>query len=320
METRRSFIVEAAQLADELGYHSVQVPEAWGMDSTVVLTEIALATKKIRPMSAILSVWGRTAATIAMNSATLLDVSDGRYVLGIGVSTPELAKGFHGVEYSRPAARLESVTKEVANLIGGGRASLHRTTDARPLRLGMDLPHELEIVIAGMGPRMRRIAALHGSGWYPVFIARDQLGAHVDVLKRARSDHGLDPETLTVYGAPLMGLDPDVESGRAAAASNIAWYVVAMGDNYRRLLREQGFGAEVDAVVAANPAPKPGACVIPPEGEALLDQLAVVGTPDQANAALGAWQDVCDVVAVGLPPGVAPDAAFEIIRACAPSK
>ena len=320
METRRSFIVEAAQLADELGYHSVQVPEAWGMDSTVVLTEIALATKKIRPMSAILSVWGRTAATIAMNSATLLDVSDGRYVLGIGVSTPELAKGFHDVEYSRPAARLESVTKEVANLIGGGRASLHRTTDARPLRLGMDLPHELEIVIAGMGPRMRRIAALHGSGWYPVFIARDQLGAHVDELKRLRSDHGLDPEKLTVYGAPLMGLDPDVESGRAAAASNIAWYVVAMGDNYRRLLREQGFGAEVDAVVAANPAPKPGACVIPPEGEALLDQLAVVGTPDQANAALGAWQDVCDVVAVGLPPGVAPDAAFEIIRACAPSK
>ncbi|HUS42390.1 MAG TPA: LLM class flavin-dependent oxidoreductase [Ilumatobacteraceae bacterium] len=319
METRRSFIVEAAQLADELGYHSVQVPEAWGMDSTVVLTEIALATKTIRPMSAILSVWGRTAATIAMNSATLLDVSDGRYVLGIGVSTPALAEGFHDVEYARPASRLECVTKEVANLVGGGRASLDRTTDARPLRLGMDLPHELEIVIAGMGPRMRRIAALHGSGWYPVFIARDQFGAHVDELKRMRSEHGLDPEELTVYGAPLMGLDPDVERGRAAAASNIAWYVVAMGDNYSRLLREQGFTAEVDAVLAANPKPKPGACVTPPEAEILLDQLAVVGPLEQANEGLGAWEEICDVVSVGLPPGIDPDAAFETIRACAPS-
>jgi alkanesulfonate monooxygenase SsuD/methylene tetrahydromethanopterin reductase-like flavin-dependent oxidoreductase (luciferase family) len=320
METRRSLIVEAAELADELGYHSVQVPEAWGMDSTVVLTEIALATKHIRPMSAILSVWGRTAATIAMNSATLLDVSDGRYVLGIGASTPALAEGFHDVEYSRPAARLESVTKEVANLTGGGRATLNRTTDARPLRLGMDLPHELDIVIAGMGPRMRRIAALGGSGWYPVFIARDQFGAQVDDVKRVRSDHGLDPERLTIYGAPLMGLDSEVERGRAAAASNIAWYVVAMGDNYSRLLREQGFVAEVDAVLAANPDPRPGTCVIPTEGEVLLDQLAVVGTPDGASDALGAWDEVCDVVSVGLPPGVAPDTAFEIIRACAPSK
>lgn len=318
METRRSVIVEAAELADELGYHTVQVPEAWGMDSTVVLTEIALATKRIRPMSAILSIWGRTAATIAMNSATLLDVSDGRYILGLGVSTPALAEGFHDVEYSRPAARLARVTKEVANLLGGGRATLERETSARPLRLGMELPHCLDIVIGGMGPRMRNIAACHGSGWVPVFIARDQFVAQVNEVRRVRGDEGLDPDRFIAFGGPLVGIDPDIDRGRAAAGSNLAWYIVAMGDNYARLLREQGFGAEVDAVVAANRDPKPGACVIPPEAESLFEQFTVVTDPGDANEALTAWDELCDVTTVGMPPGVPAETIFNLIRAAAP--
>ena len=70
METRRKVIVEMAILADQLGYELFSVPEGWGFDSTLVLTEIALKTKQITVMSGILSVWGRTAGTIAMNAAT----------------------------------------------------------------------------------------------------------------------------------------------------------------------------------------------------------------------------------------------------------
>ena len=71
METRRDIIVRAALLADELGYETFGVPEGWGLDSTPVVTEIGLGTAGIRIASTILSVWGRTPATLAMTAATL---------------------------------------------------------------------------------------------------------------------------------------------------------------------------------------------------------------------------------------------------------
>src|SRR5690349_17048657 len=78
METRRDVMVETARLADELGYELIAVPEGWGLDSTAVLTEIALATSRIRLVSGILSVWGRTPATLAMAAATLDQMSGGQ--------------------------------------------------------------------------------------------------------------------------------------------------------------------------------------------------------------------------------------------------
>ena len=80
METRRDAIIQVAVLADRLGFDTIAVPEAWALDSTVVLTEIAIKTKRIRPMSAVLSIWGRTPATIAMSASRLAGVSGSRYV------------------------------------------------------------------------------------------------------------------------------------------------------------------------------------------------------------------------------------------------
>jgi alkanesulfonate monooxygenase SsuD/methylene tetrahydromethanopterin reductase-like flavin-dependent oxidoreductase (luciferase family) len=102
METRRDVIVRTAVLADELGYEIFAVPEGWGLDSTPLLTEIALRTARIRLASSVLSVWGRTPATLAMTAATLDQVCGGRYVLGLGASTKALAEGFHDTAFEHP--------------------------------------------------------------------------------------------------------------------------------------------------------------------------------------------------------------------------
>jgi alkanesulfonate monooxygenase SsuD/methylene tetrahydromethanopterin reductase-like flavin-dependent oxidoreductase (luciferase family) len=104
METRRDVIVRAAVLADELGYEIFALPEAWGLDPAPVLTEIALRTARIRLVCGVLSVWGRTPATLAMTAATLHHVCGGRYVLGLGASTKALAEGFHDTAFEHPAA------------------------------------------------------------------------------------------------------------------------------------------------------------------------------------------------------------------------
>ena len=136
METRRDVIVAAAVLADELGYESFAVPEGWGLDSTPVLAEIALRTSRIQVASAVLSIWGRTPATLAMTAATLHQISAGRFVLGLGASTPALAEGFHDVPFEHPASRLRDVVTAVRALLDGQPAELRRVPAARPLRLG----------------------------------------------------------------------------------------------------------------------------------------------------------------------------------------
>jgi alkanesulfonate monooxygenase SsuD/methylene tetrahydromethanopterin reductase-like flavin-dependent oxidoreductase (luciferase family) len=60
-----------------------------------VLAEIAMHTARIQLASGVMSVWGRTPATLAMTAATLHQISEGRYVLGLGASTRALAEGFH---------------------------------------------------------------------------------------------------------------------------------------------------------------------------------------------------------------------------------
>src|SRR5690242_20259231 len=97
METRRDVIVNAALLAEELGYESFAVAEGWGWDSISLLTELALRTRSIRLGSGVLSVWGRSPATLAMSAATLHHVSGGRFDLGLGASSRALAEGFHDV-------------------------------------------------------------------------------------------------------------------------------------------------------------------------------------------------------------------------------
>ena len=158
METRRDVIVAAAVLADELGYEIFAVPEGWGLDSTPVLTEIALRTSRIHLASGVLSVWGRTPATLAMTAATLHQICGGRYLLGLGASTKALAEGFHDTAFEHPAAKLRDAVTKVRALLAGQPARLGHNPAARPLRLGQP-PADLPIWVAALGHHTTRVAA-----------------------------------------------------------------------------------------------------------------------------------------------------------------
>lgn len=182
METRREVIVKAAVLADELGCETFAVPEGWGLDSTPVLTEIALRTARIQVASGILSVWGRTAATLAMTAATLHQISGGRYVLGLGASTRALAEGLHDTPFEHPADKLRDVVTQVRALLAGRPTRLHRVPSARPLRLGRPPAPGVPIWVAALGPRTTRVAAELGDGWIPALVARDRLASWASQL------------------------------------------------------------------------------------------------------------------------------------------
>src|SRR5690348_11371105 len=185
METRRDVIVHTAVLADELGYEIFALPEGWGLDPAPVLTEVALRTTRIRLASGILSVWGRTPATLAMTAATLHQVCGGRYVLGLGASTKALVEGFHDTAFEHPAAKVRA-------LLAGQPAALSHVPAARPLRLGQPPAPEVPIWVAALGRHTTRVAAELGDGWIPALVARDRLpgwAAQLRQLREAAAPH-----------------------------------------------------------------------------------------------------------------------------------
>jgi alkanesulfonate monooxygenase SsuD/methylene tetrahydromethanopterin reductase-like flavin-dependent oxidoreductase (luciferase family) len=304
METRRDVIVRAGLLADELGYEIFALPEGWGLDPVPVLTEIALRTTRINLASGVLSVWGRTPATLAMTAATLHQVCRGRYVLGLGASTKALAEGFHDTAFEHPAAKLRDVVTKVRALLAGQPAQLSHAPTARPLRLGQPPAPEVPIWVAALGHHTTRVAAELGDGWIPALVARDRLPGWAAELRQLREAAAPDARPLTVAAGPLTAADENPDVARGIAAACTAWYLSAMGEVYARSVSSQGYAAQVQAIIDANPRPSPRQGTVPPAAQVVLDQLAACGTRDQVHEQLQAWDHAADIVTILLPPGM----------------
>lgn len=309
METDRKLIVEAAVRADRLGLEAVIVPEGWGFDSGVVLTEIALRTERIQVVAGIQSIWGRTAAQLAMEAATLADVSDGRFVLGLGASTPELASGLHGVAYERPAARLTDTLSTVRHLLAGNR--FVTADDRRGLRLAVQTGSEVPIWVAGLGPRAVDLAVSHADGWLPFFLPDGE----IDALRERLSANG--GSSCQLVTGPVAAVESDPELATEIVRQLVGWYLTSMGRQYGDRIAAAGYAREVAMLRLANPSPRPGQIEWPAEADVLLDELTVHGDANTVSDQLERWDARADLVAVVAPPMIG-DGVHALIEAVAP--
>ncbi|WIM93367.1 LLM class flavin-dependent oxidoreductase [Actinoplanes oblitus] len=295
MEVRRDVLLRAAALADELGFEVFSVAEGWGLDAAVLLAELAVRTRRITLVAGVLSVWSRSPGQLAMTAATLHRLSGGRFVLGLGASSPQLVEGWHDVRYARPAAKLREVTTRVRALLGGERATVSAVPAARPLRLGQRPVPELPIWLAASGPRTIAIAAELADGWFPLYLRRDRIRAFAP------------DRPVTVAAGPFAVVDPDVAVAREAVATCTATYLSAMGDIYPRLVASQGLADEVDTVRSTR--------TVPP---ALLDEFTAYGPAKEVRERLADWDALAGVTIVVLPPGLPWPLIEATIRAAAP--
>src|SRR5205809_3326791 len=112
-------LVRLEQEAEQLGYDSAWAAEAWGTDAVTVLAWIAATTTRIKIGSAIMQIPGRSPANTAMTAATLDLMSGGRFLLGLGVSGPQVVEGWHGQPWGKPLGK----TREYVEIV---RAALRR--------------------------------------------------------------------------------------------------------------------------------------------------------------------------------------------------
>lgn len=315
LENRRDQFVLLATLADELGYDGVMFPETWSYDITVLLAEIAVKTRRVRLGTGILGVWNRSAATIAMAAATLASQSNGRFILGLGASTPQLVEGLHDVPFEPPLPRMRRTVMQVRALLRGERVPLAVTTTARALRLNVPVT-DVPIYLAALGDASIRLAGELADGWIPFLFPLRLLPHGIEQLREGARRSGRAELPIVCPSLPTVVHDDPLKA-REGAAWFVSFYVTAMGTFYRDSLVRWGFAKEVEAVVAAN-TPK-FAGLVPPDAEELLEQLIVFGTPAEARRRLQRWYDAGGAMpALLLRAGLMPEQTRRSLEAFAP--
>ena len=245
LENRREALLSLATAADRLGYDGYFLPETWAYDITVLLAEAAVRTHRITLGTGILGVWNRSAATLAMAAATLASVSGGRFVLGLGASTPQLAEGLHDVPYTAPLARMRMMLEQVRALLRGERIPLAVATGARALKLNVPAVPELPIYLAALGDASVRLAGELADGWAPFLYPRRCLAEGMKRLREGAVRAGQPDRAVVLAPSLPTVVSEDPARAREGAAWFVAFYLVSMGTLYRQSLSRQGFAKEM---------------------------------------------------------------------------
>jgi F420-dependent oxidoreductase-like protein len=229
---------------EDAGLDTVWVAEAYGFDSPTLMGYLAARTERIEIGAAILNVYSRTPSALLQTAAGLDNVSQGRAIIGLGASGPQVIEGFHGVPYDKPVAR----TKEIVDLIRRGlrRETLvhdgiftlplpegQGTGLGKPLKL-MTRPERpsIPLYIAALGPKSVEGAAEYADGWLPFLFLPEKAGqVWGDALaagKAKRSDE-LAPLEISAGGMVAIGEGPETKALLDFARPTVALYVGGMG-------------------------------------------------------------------------------------------
>ncbi len=263
--------VKLVQQLERAGLDLVWVPEAYSFDSVSQMGYLAAVTNTIEIGAGILNVYSRTAACIGQTAAGLDFVSDGRFVLGLGASGPQVIEGFHGVPYEKPMPRIRdyiNVTRMVLRrerLEYEGSAITvplpegHGTGLGKPLKLiNHPVRSEVPIFWASLMGLSVKNTARYADGWLPTLFDpgkyRTVWGDDIEA-GLAQRDPALGPLWISAGGLVAIG----VEYGGAAATAvldrarpSVALYVGGMGARkknfYNTVFRRYGYEAEATQI------------------------------------------------------------------------
>src|SRR6266545_152966 len=117
----RAATLALAREAEALGYDAIWASELYSFDAFTTLTHLAGGTERIKLGTNIANIYARSPAMLASTSASLDQLSGGRFILGIGVSGPQVIEGWHGVPYDKPLKRTRETIDIVRRIVAGDR-------------------------------------------------------------------------------------------------------------------------------------------------------------------------------------------------------
>ncbi|MFX0116245.1 MAG: LLM class flavin-dependent oxidoreductase, partial [Candidatus Hodarchaeota archaeon] len=190
----RDVCIQAAQQIEQLGYDSIWVPEIWGRDAFTFLAQLAMYTKKIRIGTAIVNMFSRSPATLATTAASLDEISNGRFVLGLGLSGPIVIEDWHGAKWSQPLQRTREYFEIIRLIISGERVNYNgEIFHLKNFRLpGHFKPvrSNIPIFLAALGPKNMTLAGEIADGWFPIWAPASKSGEMINHVQNAAAAAG----------------------------------------------------------------------------------------------------------------------------------
>jgi len=320
----RKTVLRTAQLADDLGYDSIWVPEAWAYEQFQLLTEIAVHTKRLKLATGIANVFSRSAGLLAMSVATLDEISEGRAILGLGTSGKMVIENFHGVPYRKPLTRLKETIGICRALWRGDRLHPEMSTlfDARHFKLEMTpLRSHVPVYVASLQEKaIREVVGGCADGWVPTFWPYEHLADGRALIDEGARAAGRDPSAIEI--APFMAIVPlpDVAAARAMIKPLVSFYIGGMGTYYHALFCRYGFEENANLVrgLYNDGDRKQAAAAV---SDDLIDAIAICGPPEHCREQLGEWRrHGVGLALMNLPMGAPFEMLEMLLRTMAPAR
>ena len=315
-------LVEQAKLGEKLGYDTAWLPESWGRNAVAALSCIARDTEDIDVGTSIMPVYSRSPALVGQTAATLQEVSDGRFRLGLGPSGPIVIENWHGYEFGNPLRRTRETIDVVRQVLSGETVDYDgEYFDLEGFRLRCDPPDPAPPVeAAGMGPKAVELAGRFADGWHALMLTRDGLRDRLDDFERGADlgdrDRSEQRVTLSLTCCALE----DAAEAKHLVEQHMAFYIGGMGTYYRDNLARQGHEDVADAIYGNwQDGDHEAAMAAFPDD--LLEQLAVWGTPETARDHFERFTDIegVEAVSVSFPRGADLEAIKSTMRALGPT-
>jgi len=318
----RKQVLRYAQEADELGYDSFWIPEAWGYEAFSLLTEIAVHTKRIKLATGIVNVFSRSPGLLAMHAATLDEISEGRVILGLGTSGEKVIEGFHGVPYEKPLTRMRQYIKVIQCLISGQRLNEAGADlwEFRHFQLAMTpVRDRIPIYCACLNDKAIRMVGELADGWMPTFWPWQQMENGKRLLAEGAAKTGRSVDDISISPFTTVIPMPDKEMSYHSARGIISFYIGGMGVYYHDMLSRMGYAENCDLVrdlYVAKQRPEAAEAV----SQDLLDALVIAGEPDFCRKRLGEWRKAgVDLPILGLPTDMGPEICSMYLQIMAPA-
>ena len=245
--------------ADSLGVDSVWVAESWGYDAFTPLGYLAARTTRVRLGTGIAQLGARTPAMLAMSAMSLQALSEGRFLLGIGASGPQVMEGWHGVKFTAPVQRTRE-TIEIVRVITRGERLAHdgevyklplpggEGRSIRSAARSVDVP----IYIAALGPANLALTGELADGWIGTSFLPESAAVFFDPIRRGAEVAGRSLRDLDLTVSVRLEFTDDVEEAARRHAGGYAFTFGAMGSAkhnfYNDAFSRQGFGDDVREV------------------------------------------------------------------------
>jgi probable F420-dependent oxidoreductase len=317
---------EIAAAADEGGLDGAWAPELYNRSATIAVAEMARRTSRCTVGTAIAYGVGRSPLTLAAEARDLDELSDGRFVLGVGNGTRRMISDWHGQDPDAPAVRMEELVPLLRKLWRQHREPIDHEGRFYRLRLAPTgdltgpMREDIPIYTAGVNPRMVEVAGRVADGLlgHVLFTTGYIEDVVLPAIEQGAKRTGRDPGDVRVASLVLAAVNDDPEVARREAAAQLAFY--ASAKTYAPVLERIGFADEAAAVREAFARGDEDAMVaaIP---DRMVDALAVAGTPADVRSQLRRYEGLLDHAILYVPsyrisPERLRENALALIAAC----